>query len=88
MAMRFKSSLNTIVNNRMTCSLRRLQNTRTTNRTGEKLFFEASLMMSVGIAYTEQSENRGTMILDGVCYSALMQLCSVILSRITYGRAL
>ena len=34
------------------------------------------------IAYTEQGENNGTVILDGVCYSGL-QFCRVILSRIT-----
>ena len=34
------------------------------------------------IAYTEQRENHGTMILGEVCYSAYIQLCVAILSRI------
>ena len=34
------------------------------------------------IAYTEQKrENHGTMILDGACYSVIIQLCRVISSR-------
>ena len=38
--------------------------------------------LSIGIAYyTERRENHGTMILDGVCYSALLQFCGVMLSR-------
>ena len=37
--------------------------------------------MSVGIVYTEQRENHGSMILDGACYSAIIQFCRVILSR-------
>ena len=37
--------------------------------------------MSVGIAYTERRKNHETMILDGLCYSALIQFCRVILSR-------
>ena len=37
--------------------------------------------VSVGIAYTEQRENHGSMILDGVCYFTLIQFCRVTLSR-------
>ena len=37
--------------------------------------------VSVGIAYTERRENHRIMILDGVYYSALIQFCRVILSR-------
>ena len=32
------------------------------------------------IAYTEQRENHGTMILDGACYSIIIQFCKVISS--------
>ena len=33
------------------------------------------------VACTEQRENHGTMILDGACYSVIIQFCRVILSR-------
>ena len=35
------------------------------------------VLLDIHIAYTEQGENHGTMILDGVCYSAIIQLCKI-----------